>query len=162
MIEEVKTCADAKINYFGEYFTVPDSLQPELDRFIQDTEALGERCGSAAEFEREFSAAGLSERFNTLLSQCMPKARKMTREEKQQSWKTTKDILRENRGDLAKDVLSEAASSVRMQVEDEMIQESRKRMIEDGTLTDHTIRRNRREAVGSLIRFLGDQFKKKH
>ena len=54
MIDEVKTCMDAKVNFFGEYFSVPDQVQGDVDSFIQDTKALGEHCESAAEFEQAF------------------------------------------------------------------------------------------------------------
>ena len=58
MIDEVKTCVDAKVNFFGEYFSVPDQVQGDVDSFIQDTKALGEHCGSAAEFADEMKALG--------------------------------------------------------------------------------------------------------
>ena len=52
MIDEVKNCVNAKVNYFEAYFSVPDQLRGEIDNFIQDTEALGDCCGSAAELLR--------------------------------------------------------------------------------------------------------------
>ena len=85
MVDEVKTCVDAKINFFEEYFSVPDDLKSEMDMFIKDTQALGEQCSSASEFEQQFSASELLNRFNTLVSKCTPKAKKMTKEEKIQS-----------------------------------------------------------------------------
>ena len=30
MVDEVKTCVDAKINFFEEYFSVPDDLKSEI------------------------------------------------------------------------------------------------------------------------------------
>ena len=52
MIDEVKNCVNAKVNYFEAYFSVPDQLRGEIDNFIQDTAALGDCCGSAAELLR--------------------------------------------------------------------------------------------------------------
>ena len=82
MVDEVKTCVDAKINFFEEYFSVPDDLKSEMDMFIKDTQALGEQCSSASEFEQQFSTSELLNRFNTLVSKCTAKAKKMTKEEK--------------------------------------------------------------------------------
>lgn len=76
MVDEVKTCVDAKINFFEEYFSVPDDLKSEMDMFIKDTQALGEQCSSASEFEQQFSTSELLNRFNTLVSKCTPKAKK--------------------------------------------------------------------------------------
>lgn len=160
-INEVRSCVDAKVSFFEEYFSIPDGLRTELDLFILDTEALGERCGSAAEFEREFMAAGLSDRFNALLPKCTPKAHKMTKEEKRHSRETAKAILLENKEGLAKDALADTASRLLHNVQDKKIQESHERMIADGSHAEHTIRRNRIQAAGSVVSFLGNIFKNK-
>lgn len=34
MIDEVKTCVNARVNYFGEYFSIPDQLRGDVDSFI--------------------------------------------------------------------------------------------------------------------------------
>ena len=158
MVDEVKTCVDAKINFFEDYFSVPDDLKSEMDIFIKDTQALGEQCISASEFEQQFSASELLNRFNTLVSKCTPKAKKMTKEEKIQSMKITKDILYENRDELAKDALKEASNRIINDKRDEMIEKNRKRMIEKGTYAEYTIRRNK---INSIADFLEKIFNKK-
>ena len=161
MIDEVKICVDAKVNYFEEYFLIPDNFRGEMERFVQDTVALGERCGSASEFEQQFVASGLSDRFNALIPRCTPKARKMTKEEKQQSKRIARDIMNENRGEIAKDAFAEASSRVLNDERDRLIEENRQQMIKDGTAAEHTIMKNRIDDAGGIARFIGGIFKKK-
>ena len=112
MVDEVKTCVDAKINFFEEYFSVPDDLKSEMDMFIKDTQALGEQCSSASEFEQQFSTSELLNRFNTLVSKCIPKAKKMTKEEKIQS---IRKMLQ--RGDTYEDI-SEITGKTTLEIEE--------------------------------------------
>lgn len=158
MVDEVKTCVDAKINFFEEYFSVPDDLKSEMDMFIKDTQALGEKCSSASEFEQQFSTSELLNRFNTLVSKCTPKAKKMTKEEKKQSVKIAKDILYENRAEIAKDTLKDTANRIINDKRDEMLTKNREKMIEEGTYADYTIRRNK---IKSIADFLEKIFNKK-
>ena len=158
MVDEVKTCVDAKINFFEDYFSVPDDLKSEMDMFIKDTQALGEKCSSASEFEQQFSTSELLDRFNTLISKCTPKAKKMTKEEKKQSVKIAKDILYENRAEIAKDALKDISNRIINDKRDEMLTKNRKRMIEEGTYADYTIRRNK---INSIADFLEKIFNKK-
>ena len=160
MIDEVKTCVNAKVNFFGEYFSVPDQVRGDVDSFIQDTKSLGEHCGSAAEFEQAFVSSGLSDRFNALIAKCTPKARKMTKEEKQHSMSVTKNLLYEQRSELAKDAASEVIGHYMSKKRDERIEESHRQMIEDGTHADFTIRRNRLQAAERLLGFLSRKIKK--
>ena len=133
-----------------------------MDMFIKDTQALGEQCSSASEFEQQFSASELLNRFNTLVSKCTPKAKKMTKEEKIQSMKITKDILYENRDELAKDALKEASNRIINDKRDEMIEKNRKRMIENGNYDDYTRTRNNIEIIKDAGNFLGNLFRKKN
>ena len=158
MVDEVKTCVDAKINFFEDYFSVPDDLKSEMDMFIKDTQALGEKCSSASEFEQQFSTSELLNRFNTLVSKCTPKAKKMTKEEKKQSVKIAKDILYENRAEIAKDTLKDTANRIINDKRDDMLTKNRERMIEEGTYADYTIRRNK---INSIRDFLEKIFNKK-
>ena len=158
MVDEVKTCVDAKINFFEEYFSVPDDLKSEMDMFIKDTQALGEQCSSASEFEQQFSTSELLNRFNTLVSKCTPKAKKMTKEEKKQSVKIAKDILYENRAEIAKDTLKDTANRIINDKRDEMLTKNREKMIEEGTYADYTIRRNK---INTIRDFLEKIFNKK-
>lgn len=158
MLDEVKNCVDAKINFFEDYFSVPDDLKSEMDMFIKDTQALGEKCSSASEFEQQFSTSELLNRFNTLVSKCTPKAKKMTKEEKKQSAKIAKDILYGNRAEIAKDTLKDTANRIINDKRDDMLTKNRERMIEEGTYADYTIRRNK---INSIRDFLEKIFNKK-
>ena len=158
MLDEVKNCVDAKINFFEDYFSVPDDLKSEMDMFIKDTQALGEKCSSASEFEQQFSTSELLNRFNTLVSKCTPKAKKMTKEEKKQSVKIAKDILYENRAEIAKDTLKDTSNRIINDKRDDMLTKNRERMIEEGTYADYTIRRNK---INSIRDFLEKIFNKK-
>ena len=158
MVDEVKTCVDAKINFFEDYFSVPDDLKSEMDIFIKDTQALGEQCISASEFEQQFSTSELLNRFNTLISKCTPKAKKMTKEEKKQSVKIAKDILYENRAEIAKDALKDTSNRIINDKRDEMLTKNREKMIEEGTYAEYTIRRNK---INSIADFLEKIFNKK-
>ena len=158
MVDEVKTCVDAKINFFEEYFSVPDDLKSEMDMFIKNIQSLGEQCSSASEFEQQFSTSELLNRFNTLVSKCTPKAKKMTKEEKKQSVKIAKDILYENRAEIAKDTLKDTANRIINDKRDDMLTKNRERMIEEGTYADYTIRRNK---INSIRDFLEKIFNKK-
>ena len=161
MVDEVKSCVDAKINFFEDYFFVPDDLKSEMDMFIKDTKALGEQCSSASEFEQQFSTSEFLNRFNTLVSKCTPKAKKMTKEEKKQSVKIAKDMLYENRAEIAKDTLKNTANRIINDKRDEMIEKNRKRMIENGTYDDYTRTRNNIEIIKDAGNFLGNLFRKK-
>lgn len=158
MVDDVKKCVDARVGFFAQYFDIPQQMQEEVDSFIRDTNALGEKCADAGQFEAEFAATGLSDRFNAILPRCTQKQRKMTKEEKQASRKIAKEILYENRQDLAKSALDDAMQWVRVEAEDELTTRNRERMIEEGTFDDYTIAHNIGDTVGSL---LGGLFRKK-
>ena len=161
MVDEVKKCVDAKINFFEEFFSVPNDLKSEMEMFIKDTQDLGEKCSSASEFEEQFSTSELLNRFNTLVSKCTPKAKKMTKEEKKQSVKIAKEILNENKEEFAKDALRETTNRIINDKRDEMLAKSRERMLEDGTFDDYTIMRNRIHGINDIVRFIGNIFRKK-
>lgn len=160
MIDEVKTCVNARVNYFEEYFSVPDQMKEDIDSFIQDMETLGNCCGSVAEFEQTFVSSGLSDRFYALIAKCTPRARKMTKEEKQHSMSVAQDILYEQRSELAKNAATEIVGGFISKKRDERIEESHRQMIEDGTHVAFTIRRNRIQDAERLLDFLGRKIKK--
>lgn len=89
-------------------------------------------------------------------------AKKMTKEEKIQSMKITKDILYENRDKLAKNALKEASNRIINDKRDEMIEKNRKRMIENGNYDDYTRTRNNIEIIKDTGNFLGNLFRKKN
>ena len=161
MVDEVKKCVDAKINFFEEFFSVPNDLKSEMEMFIKDTQDLEEKCSSASEFEEQFSTSEWLNRFNTLASKCTPKAKKMTKEEKKQSVKIAKEILNENKEEFAKDALRETTNRIINDKRDEMLAKSRERMLEDGTFDDYTIMRNRIHGINDIVCFIGNIFRKK-
>lgn len=161
MTDEVKKCADIRINFFDEYFTIPEDMQNEVQAFIADITLLGNSCNSATEFEQKFVSEGLSERFNAILPNCIQKPVKMTKEQKKQSRKIAKEILAENKDELIDDALTYVANRGMNDLRDKAIAISREKMIEEGTMSDYTIRKNYIEDGIRFTRFLKDKFKKK-
>lgn len=158
MKKEVKDSIDAKIKFFNDYFTITDDVKEEMDSFIKNMNDLGEKSDSASEFEEKFYSSDLSNQFNALVSKCPPKAHKMTKEEKKQSAKIAKDILYEQREEIAKDAVNEAASRVINDAKDEMIAQNRKRMIKEGTFDDYTRARNKIDDVSTIGSFFKNLF----
>lgn len=161
MTDEVKKCVDIRINFFDEYFTIPEDMQNEVQAFIADITLLGNSCNSATEFEQKFVSEGLSERFNAILPKCVQKPVKMTKEQKKQSRKIAKEILAENKDELVDDALTYVANRGMNDLRDKAIAISREKMIEEGTMSDYTIRKNYIEDGIRFTRFLKDKFKKK-
>lgn len=160
MTDEVKKCVDIRINFFDEYFTIPEDMQNEVQAFIADITLLGNSCNSATEFEQKFVSEGLSERFNAILPNCIQKPVKMTKEQKKQSRKIAKEILAENKDELIDDALTYVANRGMNDLRDKAIAISREKMIEEGTMSDYTIRKNYIEDGIRFTRFLKDKFKK--
>ena len=160
MTDEVKKCVDIRINFFDVYFTIPEDMQNEVQAFIADITLLGNSCNSATEFEQKFVSEGLSERFNAILPKCVQKPVKMTKEQKKQSRKIAKEILAENKDELVDDALTYVANRGMNDLRDKAIAISREKMIEEGTMSDYTIRKNYIEDGIRFTRFLKDKFKK--
>ena len=79
----MKAYLDAKCNVFTEHMEVPPEFQGEYELLCEDIYSLGDLCGEDYnKFEEQFVSTGLSERYNSLLARCKPKAVKMTREQK--------------------------------------------------------------------------------
>ena len=161
MIDDVKRCVDLRINFFNEYFTIPENMQNEVDIFIADVTLLGNNCKNATEFEEKFVSEGLSERFNAILPKCIQKPVKMTKEQKQQSRKIAKEILVENRDELLSDTVDHVANRGVNELRDKAIADTRKAMIEEGTMADYTIAKNYIEDGTRFVSFLRNKFKKK-
>ena len=161
MIEEVKRCVDMRINFFDEYFTIPENMQNEVEAFITDVTLLGNGCNSATEFEEKFVSEGLSDRFNAILPRCTQKPVKMTKEQKKQSRKIAKEMLAENKDELIDDALTYVANRGMNDLRDSAIASRREKMLEDGSMSDYTITKNYVEDGISFGRFLKNKFKKK-
>ena len=83
----------------------------------------------------------------------------MTKEEKKQSVKIAKDILYENRVEIAKDTLKDTANSIINDKRDEMLTKNREKMIEEGTYADYTIRRNKINTIRDFLEKIFNQKK---
>lgn len=161
MIEEVRNSVDIRVNFFDEYYTIPAEMQSETDAFISDVKSLGEQCVDAVEFEQQFAAEGMQERFNSLLTKCIPKQRQLTEEEMKQSEEAVKSYMKDNKGDILKSQAEDAVDMLGVEAQSEVIAKTREKMIDDGTFADYTIASNAIEDAGRVAGFLARKFKKK-
>lgn len=161
MQEDVKTCVSARVDFFGLYYDVPQNVQPEVDAFIGEVQALGEQCANATQFEAEFVSTGLSGKFNAILPQCTPKAVAMTQEQKEYSRQVKKELWEEQKGQIAKDVLVDVTESVAMRAESDAMQARRRSMADAGVLDEYTRATNAVEDLGRGAKFLGGLFGRK-
>lgn len=160
MNSDVQQSVDAKTHYFDEYLIVPDGLRPEVDAFCAEVIALGEQCADFNTFEDRFASEGLSEKFVALICQCAQKASPQTREQRRESLKTAKSMMRENRKETAEYLADSVLTSARVEAEGRMLKESRERMIENDTMGDYTRTKNAIEDGIGLFGFLLNKFKK--
>ena len=158
---EVKKCVDARLNLFEQYYTVPASLQGEVDAFTAAINRLGEASSSAAEFESAFASSPLQQQFNAILPRLSPKPYKMTQEDKANSRRVMKDILREDKEQIVSDAVMDAANTVKIEAESAAISQAREAMIQNGTLDDFTRASNMVQDTKNLFGFLGKKFGKK-
>lgn len=161
MLEEVKTCVSARTEFFGKYMTVPAQLQPELDSFLSKIADLGERSASAAEFEQNFQATGLSDTFNSLVSRCTPQAYQMTEADKAYAKQTAKEIFREDKDRILKEAGKDVLESVALKAESDINTARIRQMSEAGVLDEYTKASNAVEDVGTIGRFVRGLFGKK-
>ena len=84
----------------------------------------------------------------------------MTKEEKEQSRAIAREMLAANKKEILTDIARDAADTVRIHAESEMIQKNRERMIEEGTMGEYTRTRNTIEDTSRLVGFLKRKFKK--
>jgi len=161
MTEDVKSCVLTRENFFEQYYTVPEDVKPEVQAFVAQLRALGEASSDAAAFESAFASNGLSDKFNSLLMKCTPKPITMTAEQQAYSKQVAKDLYKENGGNLAKDIASDAADTLAVEAKEELIAQSRKAMIKAGTFDDYTRASNMVEDAGILGGFVKKLFGKK-
>ena len=162
MKQDVKQCVDARLNFFEQYYTVPEEMANEVESFSQEVLSLAEKCDDSIKFEAEFASKGLSEKFNSLIMRCTPKPYEMSAEEKTASKEVRKELFEENKGQLAKDIVNDITDSVVMYAESEASSRMRRQMADEGVLDDYTRASNAVEDAGWLARSIGKFFKKKH
>lgn len=161
MRDEVRMCVAARTDFFEKYYTVPSSVQTDLDKFISEINTLGENSDDASAFEANFTSSGLSERFNTLITRCTPKPYKMTAEDKKYSRSVAMEMLKEDKNRIIKDALKDAAESVQLKAESDLITYRNRTMSDAGILDDYTRLTNNIENAAEAAGFLGKLFKKK-
>lgn len=159
MRDDVMVSVKAKTDFFGQYFDVPGDVRPELDRFVSDVYELGERSASSQQFESAFVSTGLSDRFNSLIAKCTPRARAMTAEEKAESKRLVRESLasRDTAGHIAGDVLDGVQTDARSALH----RITRQKMIHDGTFRDYTVASNRVDSARRIGGFIKNRFGKK-
>ncbi|MDD8048384.1 MAG: hypothetical protein PHH04_02155 [Thomasclavelia sp.] len=160
MINEVKACVDAKINYIDQYYEVPNDLKEELDIFTNDVNILGEKCTSATQFEELFVSEGLSNQFAAFFTKLKPKQVKMTKEQKKDSVRIAKDILKESKDELIQDELERGTYQAKRAAERTVMEKTKEEMIENDTFDDFTRASNNVEILESIGNFFKKKIKK--
>ena len=161
MREDVKACVDARVNFFDTYYTVPADVQPEVDSFVQMVTDLGERSTDATAFEAEFVSLGLSDKFNSILPKCSPKAVQVSQEYQDYSANIQKEFKEERKKQFADTLLNDVEESVMMRAESDAMQANRRAMADAGVLDEYTKITNATEDVGRLAGFFKRKFGKK-
>lgn len=151
----MKEYIDAKCNVFTEYMNVPAELEGEFGCLCTEMHALGDNCEDYSEFEARFVSSGLSDRYNSLLARCTPKAVQMTDEQKKASFNMAKEQF------SAKDMLRDAADMASTELKQEAISMRRKKMIEDDVFDDYTRTTNKIDNAARAGKFLFNRLKKK-
>ena len=154
MTEDVKRCIDMRVNYFDEYFIIPDEVKGEIDAFVKEMELLGEKCEDASEFESRFMETGMSDQFYGLVTKCMPKSVSVTGEQKKAIRKKTKEMLSEQKGQIFRDAVEDLATHVTVEAESELFKRNREKMVEEGTDIAFNRAVNRVNTVKNLFGFL--------
>lgn len=121
---------------------------------------LGEQCADFNTFENRFASEGFSEKFVALICQCTQKASPQTKEQRRESLKAAKSMMRENRKETAEYFADSVLTSARVEAEGRILKENRERMIENDTMGDYTRAKNAIEDGISLFGFLLNKFKK--
>jgi hypothetical protein len=161
MNEYVRVSVNSRVDFFNKYYVVPQQLVPEVQSFVAEINALGERCADCTEFEARFASSGLSDRFNLLLARCTPKPYQMTAEEKNFAKETAKQMFKENRSEIIKHEISEVADHVMVEVEEELIAQGRKTMIEHDVYDEYTRASNVLDNVKETGGWFKNHFRKK-
>jgi len=161
MNDYIKQCVNSRVDFFDKYYTVPIELKPEVEAFINEINQLGDAATDAVDFENKFASSELNERFNRLLTRCIPKAYNMTNEEKQHSKETAKEIFKEDRSRIIKESAAEVVEHATIMVNEELIAKRRELMIEKDVFDEYTITTNAVDIITDSGNFLKKLFKKK-
>ncbi|MBQ2252550.1 MAG: hypothetical protein II328_01050 [Clostridia bacterium] len=159
MNEAVKTCVDARLNVFTQYYEVPDAMQAEVADFTQRLTVLGEACATVQEFEERFAQSDLNGSYVALLGRLTPKMTEMTAEQKAAAKETYRSMV--SKEEILDDVADYVRDSVTLRAESDFASAGRKILSEADLLDDVTKISNAADDAGRLGKFLGGLFKKK-
>lgn len=151
MKDDVKICVDSRVDFIVNYLDITPDNRDEFEKFVNDITALGERCGDYSEFENRFASEGLSDRFNSMVGKFPQKTHKMTKEEKDFSKATFRQMLKDNKEEIISDIVGDAADTARIHAEGELIAKNRERMIEEGVYDDYTIASNTADDIRTFF-----------
>lgn len=164
MIDEVRVCVEAKINWFNEYFETSNA-KTEVHEYFKRVIALGEGSKNAVEFEERHQNE-LAGDMAMLMQKCPPRSRPMTSDEKKQSIDMAKKMMfggSDNKTvakGIAKEVASHVAGQAITEAEQELISKNRERMIEDGTFRDYNVATNHTNTIKRAGKLFGKILKK--
>ena len=161
MQQDVLICVNARLDFFQKYYTVPENLKDEVDRFAAELMALGEESPNAGVFEEKFVSSGLSARFNSILPRLTPVAQAMTAEQKQYSKQVSREVMGHTKRQLVKDIAADVADTIVVESQEEVIARGRQAMTEAGIFDDYTRATNVVEDIGIVGGFLKGLFGKK-
>ena len=161
MQQDVLICVNARLDFFEKYYSVPDSMKPEVEGFVAKIRELGECSADSASFEAEFASSGLSQQFNNLLPRLTPIAQKMTAEQKAYSKQVRKDVLGETPGKILEDIVTDVGDTIMVEAEEELIAQRRRAMTEAGVFDDYTRATNIVEDATIVGKFFKGLFGKK-
>lgn len=159
MNEAVKTCVDARLNVFTQYYEVPSELQTEVADFTQRLTVLGEACATVQEFEERFAQSDLNGSYVALLGRLTPKAAEMTAEQKAAAKEAYRSMV--SKEEIADDIADDIRDSVKLRAESDFASAGRKILSEVGLLDDVTRVSNAVDDAGRFGKFLGGLFRKK-
>lgn len=161
MKEDVRICVSSRVDFFEKYYDIPPAMQGAVASFVAETEALGESCADAGEFEARFVSVGLSQRFNDILPKCTPKAVPVTQEQKAYSRQVRRELWNEQKGQIVQDILDDVTESAAMRIESDATQARNRAMSEAGVLDEYTRVSNVVDDVKYGAKLFSKLFKKK-
>lgn len=161
MNEYVQQSVNSRVDFFEKYYTVPEEVRPAVEAFIADINQLGNASVDAIDFENKFVSSGLNERFNNLLTCCIPKPYKMTDEEKETAKETAKEIFQEDCSRIEKESAHEVLDYAAVMAKEELIAQKRDMMIDAGVFDEYTRATNAVDIAVEGGKFLKNLFKRK-
>lgn len=161
MDSSVKMCVDARLSMFSQYYEVPANVAPDVEVFCRELTALGESSPDVASFEAAFASKGFSNRFNTLLSVCVPKPYQMNAQEQAHADETAREIFKEDKGRIKKEFIEDVGDFAQVKLDSDLAVARRRIMTEAGVMDEYTKISNIAEDIGIVGKGLKGLFGKK-